>query len=262
MAKLVAELLLEAAAALERGQGAGLQQTASPSEPKVAVSESQPQPRPGTSTLQESRAASMARETVQSEVTRLFSPYARPNVKPLGNLRRSIPPKPTKKMTYTHKFFCLNGRRDDEVPKLSHRAELVQTGLGERKIVFSDKHCTAGEFEAHLQKEFPKLKDGGGFQLLRPYGSTRSKILEIIPCPAEGYTPKYLEAYGIHTATVYVRPLQRDLSLDKDLPPIENNSWTPRRRKTTSHLSPSTMARQPTLPTVRSIHTVLLLLQT
>ncbi|KAL6464612.1 hypothetical protein MHYP_G00269290 [Metynnis hypsauchen] len=46
MAKSRAELLREAAAALERGQGAGLQQTASPSEPKVAVSESQPQPRP------------------------------------------------------------------------------------------------------------------------------------------------------------------------------------------------------------------------
>ncbi|KAL6459656.1 hypothetical protein MHYP_G00314150 [Metynnis hypsauchen] len=145
MAKSCAELLREAAASLERGQGAGLQQTASPSEPKVAVSESQPQPRPGTSTLQESRAATMARETVQN------------------------------------------------------------------------KHCTAGEFEAQLQKEIPKLKDRGGFQLLRAYGSTRSKILEIIPCPAEGYTPKYLEAYGIHTATVYVRPLQRDLSLDKNI---------------------------------------------
>ena len=47
MAKSVAELPREAAAALERGQGTGLQQTASPSEPKVAVSESQPQPRPG-----------------------------------------------------------------------------------------------------------------------------------------------------------------------------------------------------------------------
>ena len=79
----------------------------------------------------------------------------------------------------------------------------------------TDKYCTAGEFEAQLQKEFPKLKDEGGFQLLKPYGSTRSKILEIIPCPAEGYTPKYLESYGIHAATVYVRPLQRDLSLDK-----------------------------------------------
>ncbi|KAL6471691.1 hypothetical protein MHYP_G00203410 [Metynnis hypsauchen] len=36
MVKSVVELLREAAAALERGQGAGLQQTASPSEPKVA----------------------------------------------------------------------------------------------------------------------------------------------------------------------------------------------------------------------------------
>ncbi|KAI4882009.1 hypothetical protein NFI96_005486 [Prochilodus magdalenae] len=39
MAKSVAELLREAAAALELGQGAGLRQTASPSEPKVGVSE-------------------------------------------------------------------------------------------------------------------------------------------------------------------------------------------------------------------------------
>ncbi|KAL7866955.1 hypothetical protein AOLI_G00147690 [Acnodon oligacanthus] len=139
------------------------------------------------------------------EVSRLFSLYARPNVKPVGNLRRSIPPKPMKKSTCIHNFFRLNGWRDDEVPKLSHQAELEQGGLGERKIVFSDKHCTAGEFEAQLQKEFPKLKDGGCFHLL----------LEIIPCLAEKYTPKYLESYGIHKATVCVGLLQQYLSLDK-----------------------------------------------
>ncbi|KAL7866954.1 hypothetical protein AOLI_G00147680 [Acnodon oligacanthus] len=147
MAKSVAVLLREAAAALERGQAAGLQQMASPSEPKIAV----------------------------SEVSRLFSLYARPNVKPVGNLRRSIPPKPTKKSTCIHNFFRLNGWRDDEVPKLSHQAELEQGGLGERKIVFS----------------------------------------EIIPCLAEKYTPKYLESYGIHKATVCVGLLQQYLSLDK-----------------------------------------------
>ncbi|XP_076849279.1 uncharacterized protein LOC143497276 isoform X2 [Brachyhypopomus gauderio] len=147
MAKSVAELLREAAAVLERGQGAGLQQAAFTSEPRVVASESQPhfQPRPGTSHVQESRAASVARETVQN------------------------------------------------------------------------KYCTASEFEAQLQNEFPKLKEGGGFELLRPYGATRSKNLEIIPCPAEGYTPKYLEAYGIQMATIYVRPLQRDLSMDKSM---------------------------------------------
>ncbi|RXN33325.1 nuclear apoptosis-inducing factor 1-like protein [Labeo rohita] len=36
------------------------------------------------------------------------------------------------------------------------------------------------------------LKDCGGFQLLRSRGSTRSKELETIPCPDDGYSPDYL----------------------------------------------------------------------
>lgn len=78
-----------------------------------------------------------------------------------------------------------------------------------------DKAGTAQEFEAHLLKHFPKLEEGGGFELLRSRGMTRSKDLEVIPCPDGGYTPLYLitEA-GIGSATIYVRPLQANLSMD------------------------------------------------
>lgn len=78
-------------------------------------------------------------------------------------------------------------------------------------ISVADKHCTSEEFKSTLLMEFPKLKDGGGFELLRPYGATRTKTLQVIPCPSEGYTPHYLQdTIGIHAAIVYIRPLQKD----------------------------------------------------
>lgn len=81
-------------------------------------------------------------------------------------------------------------------------------------ISVADKHCTSEEFKSTLLMEFPKLKDGGGFELLRPYGATRTKTLQVIPCPSEGYTPHYLQdTIGIHAAIVYIRPLQKDLDM-------------------------------------------------
>lgn len=76
--------------------------------------------------------------------------------------------------------------------------------MGEKRIIFPDKFCTSDEFKSTLFAEFPKLKDGGGFELLRPHGATRTKTLQVIPCPSEGYTPHYLQdTIGINSATVY-----------------------------------------------------------
>lgn len=63
---------------------------------------------------------------------------------------------------------------------------------------------------------FPKLRDGGGFELLKITGSTRSRKLALLQCPSTGYTLAYLKdpATMIGHATIYIRPLQQDLPLD------------------------------------------------
>lgn len=72
------------------------------------------------------------------------------------------------------------------------------------------------DFSAQLVHNYPKLRDGGGYELLYIVGSTRSKELEVLPCPKNGYSPMYhlsAEA-GLGKATIYIRPLQKDLCLE------------------------------------------------
>ncbi|KAJ8348571.1 hypothetical protein SKAU_G00271600 [Synaphobranchus kaupii] len=137
------------------------------------------------------------RELVGDEVARTFSPYQS------GTRKR-----PLTSPTVSQKW------------KLG---KLTSASLGMKRIHFPDKAGTAQEFVAHLLKHFPKLEEGGGFELLRSRGMTRSKDLEVIPCPDGGYTPLYrITEAGIGSATIYVRPLQANLSMDT----------------TTSHTSP------------------------
>ncbi len=62
-----------------------------------------------------------------------------------------------------------------------------------------------------LTEAFPKLKEAGGFEFLRV--SDRSRTLEIIPLPPEGYTVSYLKDV-VQQAKLYVRPIQKNLSLE------------------------------------------------
>lgn len=59
-------------------------------------------------------------------------------------------------------------------------------------------------------KSFPKLKNCGGFKLLRCIPSTRD--LELIPSPS-CYSPHFLRN-RIGTARIYIRPIQTYLDLD------------------------------------------------
>uniref|UniRef100_G3N7I1 HECT domain-containing protein n=1 Tax=Gasterosteus aculeatus aculeatus TaxID=481459 RepID=G3N7I1_GASAC len=67
-----------------------------------------------------------------------------------------------------------------------------------------------------LMEVFPKLQQGGGFELLKLVGSTRSRNLALLQCPSTGYTLAYLKdpSTMIGQATIYIRPLQQDLPLD------------------------------------------------
>ncbi|XP_034084971.1 uncharacterized protein LOC117554629 [Gymnodraco acuticeps] len=63
---------------------------------------------------------------------------------------------------------------------------------------------------------YPKLRNGGGFELLKISGTTRSRHLIVIPCPNEGYYVRYLKdpQTQIGHSTVFIRPMQRTLNLD------------------------------------------------
>ena len=85
-------------------------------------------------------------------------------------------PKPS---SWTQKFVCLACTNDNRVPTtFSSRDILVLAGL---KIQISDVDCTTDEFHSILTNSFPKLKNCGGFELLRCIPSTRD--LELIQPP-------------------------------------------------------------------------------
>ncbi|XP_076129024.1 uncharacterized protein LOC143110083 [Alosa pseudoharengus] len=141
------------------------------------------------------------------EVVRMFRPYQPPQ-----QHHHNRPPQQRRKKSFTHRFFCLVGRRQEMVPSPAERYELERAGLGEKRITFPDKFCTAAEFTNILLSNYPALRDCGGYQLLRTRGSTRTKWLVPIPCPMDGYTPRYLcTSANIGQATLYARPLQMDI---------------------------------------------------
>ena len=50
---------------------------------------------------------------------------------------------------------------------------------------------------------------GGGYELLK---ASQSRILEVIPSPADGYTASFLKDV-VGQGRIYIRPIQRGLSL-------------------------------------------------
>lgn len=69
---------------------------------------------------------------------------------------------------------------------------------------------------AAIIKQFPKLKEGGGYEILRYSGGggAGQKELSLIHPGPFGYTAPYLKD-RLGQAIAYVRPLQKDLSEDK-----------------------------------------------
>ena len=111
--------------------------------------------------------------------------------------------------SWTHTFVCLAETDQECLPNASKRATLQMAGLGEKKIVL-DGDCDAQAIYEELLLQFPKLKEAGGFELLRTTDKG-SKSLNIIDVPQQGYSVHYLRAV-VHNARIFIRPLQRDLS--------------------------------------------------
>lgn len=101
--------------------------------------------------------------------------------------------------------MCLGKVDDQTVPSFVEKGTLAQAGLGERKIAFpAGKGC--GVLVDTIEGEFPKLKQGGGFEVLRSDG----KSLRVIPPPPGGYAVEYLRG-TLNQAKGYIQPLQRNL---------------------------------------------------
>ena len=75
-------------------------------------------------------------------------------------------------------------------PDANERTLLKLAGLGEKRFsVFA--YGTSLELQDELIREFPKLANGGGYELLRA-PETGSWELVVIDIPHDGYSVEYL----------------------------------------------------------------------
>ena len=159
--------------------------------------------------------AGPSRPSATAELRGLFNWNSRSSTK--ANKRKATPtslarPKKARRgHTWTHTWVCMSGIADETVPDANERVTLKMAGLGERRFAI-DVASTAQDLCDALDSQFPRLVNGGGFELLRASeGCPRE--LEVIPIPDDGYTAEYLKAI-VYNAKLYIRPLQTDLSLE------------------------------------------------
>ena len=108
-----------------------------------------------------------------------------------------------------------------KVPTTNDRVQLVSAGLGEQKVTIPDVECSWETFKELLVTTFPKLTDCGGFDLLRCVPNT--KDLEVISL-AIAHSPKLLKSV-VANGRVFIRPIQRDVSLLEKLAPCTEVSY-------------------------------------
>ena len=83
--------------------------------------------------------------------------------------------------------------------------------LGKRKITFQAK-ANSLHLNIKLEAVYPKLKDGGGFDILRR-GVQASELIMIKP-PRSGYSVPYLrDIGGLGQADAFIRPIQCNLNV-------------------------------------------------
>ena len=112
---------------------------------------------------------------------------------------------------WTHNFVCLSNINASSPPDLQERASLQIAGLGEKRVSFS-VYADAHDVYHELMNQFPKLSEGGGFELLRVNDrGGAARRLELINPPESGYDVMFLKAV-VQQAKIYIRPLQKDLS--------------------------------------------------
>ncbi len=211
-----ANLLLEAVKELESDSGGRVPQSGpstsmSPSTfrsgPSTSMSPSTFRSGPSTCRSEPSRSGPSRSEPVHSELSKMFSwTSGKKGKRPLKEYHGVS--KKKKMKTWVHTYVCLASTRQKYIPTASKRTTLKLAGLGEKKFaVFA--YCSSPELQEELFREYPKLADAGGFELLRA-SDVGVKELVLIDIPNDGYSVEYLQAV-VKGAKIYIRPLQKDL---------------------------------------------------
>ena len=149
---------------------------------------------------------------------KLFSPYGNvlssssarsgPCASSRGSTKRRFQPYKVKE-TWIHKFFYLSNQQQERVPSKAEKLQLQEYGLG-----FGSKDGAA-KVKRKLESTYPKLVEGGGFEILR--SGARNDLVVVTP-PMAGYSVPFLrDQSGLGQALAYVRPLQSDLVVEVDL---------------------------------------------
>ena len=157
--------------------------------------------RPGSSATSSGQTPSFYRERVD-----LFRPYYRSASGSTSRKSRHA----KKAKIWEHQFVCLGSKTQCSPPGAIERGHLMQAGLGGKSLSFMET-SDAEMLHEDLLDAFPKLRTGGGYELLRA-NERNTRCLDVIPPPPGGYTVEYLKGVA-GQAKVYIRPLQKDLDL-------------------------------------------------
>ena len=146
------------------------------------------------------------RPSAQQEQRKNFAPYSKHST----SSKWRPASKKLKTQTWTCKAVCLAGKNDDLVPVTpSLKLALLEAGLGEKKVRVEDVTCSKEEFIACIVKHFLKLKECGGFEVLRCLPN--SKTLEVVPSNV-AFSPSLLKTV-IGAGRIFLRPIQIDLDI-------------------------------------------------
>ncbi|XP_064626213.1 uncharacterized protein LOC135486700 [Lineus longissimus] len=109
-------------------------------------------------------------------------------------------------------FLCLHTTDACVVPTTTLKSQLYDSGLGEREVVF--RMCDdAAAVKDSIFSTFPKLEQTGGFEVLKVKEGSRT-CLDVIQVGS--FPSAKLRSFGTSSSTkLYLRPLQRDITLDE-----------------------------------------------
>ena len=102
----------------------------------------------------------------------------------------------------------------ETAPTREEKEVLQESGLGIKKITII-KDDKAETLSNKLFESYPKLRDGGGFDLLRSVSGSKC-ALELLTRPSGGFTSNYLANESqLNQALCYIRPIQKNLDTTK-----------------------------------------------
>lgn len=151
-------------------------------------------------------------QSVQSAVRNAFAPYRQVRARGTCNMRGRAGQLAASSSYWTHRFCVLASTSQETAPTREKKQKLFEGGLGERKVTFP-KNDSPSSFKQVLEKNFPGLKNCGGYELLRSMVGSRVS-LEKLKMPNNGFTTSYLAAESnLGQACCYIRPIQRDVEM-------------------------------------------------